>query len=200
MTRRLDADLLTNAEVEALLRTCSRRAPTGIRNRVILALAYRSGLRCSEILDLKLKDVNLEEGTITVQRGKGGRRRVVGLDSGTGELVTRWLDMRKKRRLRSEYLICTLKGEHVDPSYVRHLLPRLASKADIHKRVHLHGLRHRFAVDLVQEGADLVTIQKLLGHTSAATTSIYLSRVGASGAVDFARSRRWNSTRLAGDR
>jgi len=192
--RRLDADLLTNAEVDALLRACSRSAPTGIRNRVILALAYRAGLRCSEVLDLKLKDINLEEGTITVQRGKGGRRRIVGLDSGTGELVSRWVDARKKRRLKSDYLVCTLRGDRIDSSYIRHLLPRLATRAGIQKRVHLHGLRHRFAVDLVQEGADLVTIQKLLGHSSAATTSIYLSRIGASSAVEFARNRTWAPT------
>lgn len=80
----------------------------------------------------------------------------------------------------------------LDTSYIRHLLPRLAKRAGIGKRVHAHGLRHRFAIDLIKEGADLLTVRDLLGHASAATTQTYLSRLGASGAVEFARSRSWN--------
>ena len=115
----------------------------------------------------------------------------MGLDAGTGELVARWIMERKRLGIHGQHLVCTLQGNRIDPSYVRHLLPRLGRRANITKRVHLHGLRHRYAVDLVQDGADLVTVQQLLGHSSAATTSIYLSRVGASQAVEFARSRTW---------
>jgi integrase/recombinase XerD len=189
---KLDADLLTVPEIEALIRACSRRAPTGIRNRAIIALAWRSGLRCAEIIDLKPKDVNLGEGTLVVQHGKGNRRRVVGLDHGSGELIERWIEAKKKRGIRSEYLFSTLAGKRLDASYLRHALPRLAKRAGIEKRVHLHGLRHRAAVDWTRDGADLVTVQRLLGHSSAATTAIYLSRVGASEAVEFARSREWS--------
>ncbi len=189
--RVLDADLLSAQEVEALMRCCSRRAPTGIRNRALLALAWRSGLRCAEVLALAPKDIDLEEGTVTIQRGKGGKRRVVGLDSGTAELIARWLEARKKRRIRGDLLFCTLTGQKIDSSYVRHLLKRLAARAGVTRRVHLHGLRHRYAVDLIKDGADLLTVQRLLGHQSAATTSIYLSRIGASEAVEFARRREW---------
>src|SRR5438874_9498751 len=116
---RLDADLLTTAEVESLMRVCSRRAPTGVRNRLIITLAWRCGLRCSEILDLKLKDVNLTEATLKVQRGKGGRARVVGLDAGTIELIDAWLKMRKKHRISGDYLVPTLHGARLDASYLR---------------------------------------------------------------------------------
>jgi Phage integrase family len=91
LSRRLDADLLTEDEIEALIRACSRRAPTGVRNRAIIALAWRSGLRIGEVLALQVKDVDLDAGTLVVQRGKGDKRRVVGLDAGTAALVSGWL-------------------------------------------------------------------------------------------------------------
>jgi integrase/recombinase XerD len=190
----LDADLLTTAEVEALLRACSSRAATGVRNRALIALLWRTGLRISEALALKPKDVDLSSGLLTVQHGKGDKRRVVGLDAGTAALLERWLERRGKLGLAaSAPVFCTLDGVAVDPSYVRHLLPRLARRAGITKRVHAHGLRHRHAVDLVEEGASLTTVRELLGHSSAATTSRYLTRIGASEAVAFARQRRWEA-------
>jgi site-specific recombinase XerD len=193
-SRRLDADLLTRQEVERLLDCCSRRAPTGIRNRALIAVMWRSGLRLGEALALRPKDVDLEAGHVVVQRGKGGRRRVVGLDAGTAALIERWLLSRKKLGIGSSPpLFCTLQGEQILQSYLRHALPRLARKAGIEKRVHAHGLRHANAVDLVREGAPLTTVQAHLGHQSAATTSIYLSRIGAGEAVAFARQRSWTA-------
>jgi site-specific recombinase XerD len=190
--RKLDADLLTSSEIERLLRACSNRAPTGIRNRALLAVAWRSGLRIGEVLALRPKDVDLDAGTLVVQHGKGDRRRVVGIDAGTGALIVRWIEVRAKRRIRSSApIFCTLAGEQIDQSYVRHLLPRLARKAGIEKRVHAHGLRHAYAVELEREGASLSTIRDLLGHSSASVTDRYLRRLGAGEAVDFARNRTW---------
>ncbi len=181
VTRRLDADLPTHAEMELLLAACSRRAPTGVRNAALIALAWRCGLRSGELVTLNIKDVYLEERRVTVQRGKGGRRRVVGLDAGTAAMLERWLAARRKLHIRpSAPLFCTLAGNGLDTSYLRHLFKRLARKAGVARRIHPHACRHRFAVDLIQEGADLPTVQQLLCHSSAATTSIYLSRIGAS--------------------
>ena len=127
-----------------------------------------------------------------VQRGKGGKRRVVGVDSGTVALVGRWLDMRGRRGVAGATLFCTLAGRPMDQSYVRHLLPRLARKAGVERRVHAHGLRHAFAVDLVRAGAPLYVVRDALGHSSVATTQVYLSRVGAHEAVDAMRNREWS--------
>lgn len=80
----------------------------------------------------------------------------------------------------------------MNQSYVRHLLPRLARKAGIERRVHAHGLRHAFAVDLVRSGAPLYVVRDALGHASVATTNVYLSRVGAHEAVDAMRKREWS--------
>jgi site-specific recombinase XerD len=191
---RLDADLLTGEEVELLMRQCSRRAPTGVRNRALIAVCWRCGLRIGEALALATKDFDPDSGTLIVQRGKGGKRRVVGVDAGTVALVSRWLDVRTKRGLAGRSpLFCTLAGRPMGQSYIRHLLPRLARKAGIERRVHAHGLRHAFAVDLARSGAPLYVVRDALGHASIATTQIYLSRVGAHEAVEAMRNREWNA-------
>jgi Phage integrase family len=92
---------------------------------------------------------------------------------------------------------CTLADERLDQSYVRHLLPRLARRARIEKRVHAHGLRHAYAVELEREGATISTIRDLLGHSSAGVTDRYLRRLGASEAVAFARDRSWTPVNRA---
>jgi site-specific recombinase XerD len=194
--RKLDADLLDSQEVERLVAQCSRRAPTGLRNRALLVLGYRAGLRCQEALDLMVKDIDFDRSVITVRNGKGGRLRRVGMDAGTAAVVQRWLEARAKLHVsRSAPLLCTLRGEPMESSYVRHLMKRLARKAGLEKRAHYHGLRHHMACSLIREGAPLTTVQALLGHSSAATTSIYLSRLGSDEAVEFARERRWEPSR-----
>jgi site-specific recombinase XerD len=191
---KLDADLLPHVEIDQLLRACSKRAPTGRRNRALIALLWRAGLRLGEALSLTPKDVDLQEFVVRIQHGKTGKR-VVGLDSSTAALIEQWQVSRRELKISGRApLFCTLDGGKIDQSYVRHLLPRLAAKAGIERRVHAHGLRHRMAIDLVQEGADLLTVRDLLGHASAATTQTYLSRIGASDAVDFGRQREWSLT------
>jgi integrase/recombinase XerD len=197
MTRRtLAADVITSADAEALLKACSRRAPTGIRNAALIAVLWRCGLRVSEALALLPSDVDLDEGLIRIRRGKGGKARVVGIDAGTAALMTAWVSVRRGLPCTlPSPLFCTLKGGRIDDSYVRRLLPRLAARAGVEKRVHAHGLRHAFALALDREGAPLTTIRDLLGHASAQTTDVYLRRLGASTAVEFARGRHWTPPR-----
>src|SRR5437762_1935564 len=127
--RRLDADLPTRDELQRLIAACSRRAPTGKRNAALIAVAWRCGLRAAELCAVQVKDVDLEEGRLTVQHGKGGKRRTVGVDSGTAALVERWLAARQKLKVgRSAPLFCTLQGGMLDTSYLRHLFPRLCKK------------------------------------------------------------------------
>jgi site-specific recombinase XerD len=190
----LDADLLSGAEVEQLMRQCSRRAPTGVRNRALIAVLWRCGLRLGEALALAPKDLDPDQGTLVVQRGKGGKRRVVGVDAGTAALVGRWLEVRRRRGINGRTLFCSLQGRPMDQSYVRHLLPRLARKAGVERRVHAHALRHAFALGMVREGAPLYVVRDALGHSSVATTQVYLSRVGGHEAVDAMRGREWVPT------
>jgi site-specific recombinase XerD len=190
--RRLPPEPLTEAEVGALLAQCSRRAPTGVRNRALIVLLWRAGLRISEALALKPADLDPDAGTVRVLHGKGNRSRVVGLDPLAFQIVERWVECRQRRGLgRVELLFCTLDGRPLQASYVRQLLPRLARKAGLTKRVHPHGLRHTHAVELRREGVDIAIISKQLGHRSIATTARYLDHVAPFEVVEAMRQREW---------
>jgi len=190
--RTYPAEILTGDEVRALLRACSNRAPTGIRNRALITVLYRGGLRLGEALALMPKDLDPAQGTVTVLHGKGDRRRTIGLDPAAMSLILRWVDRRKglgidgRRRL-----FCTLDGRPLKPSYVRTLLPRLAAKAGVTKRVHAHGLRHTLAFELMMEGVPVPIIQRQLGHASLATTQRYLDHIAPKDVIDTMQRREW---------
>ena len=187
------AEILTPDEVRALIKACSNRAPIGIRNRALLVLLYRGGLRITEALRLHPKDLDRAAGTVTVLRGKGGKRRTIGLDPGAFAVVERWLDARAKRRISGRApLICTLHGKPVASAYVRALMPRLARRAGIEKRVHAHGLRHTHAAELALEGKAMNLIQAQLGHSSLATTSRYLAHIAPAELVKAMQARTWS--------
>jgi site-specific recombinase XerD len=190
--RRYPAEVLTADEVRGLLKACSRRAPTGIRNAAAIAVMYRGGLRLGELLALKPKDVDAKSGSVAILHGKGDRRRAVGLDPTAMALVMRWLDRRKTLGIgpRSP-LFATLDGRPLKPSYLRTLLPRLAQKAGIAKRVHPHGLRHSLAFELMMEGKPVVLIQQTLGHASLSTTARYLSHLAPKDVIEAMRAREW---------
>lgn len=175
--RKFPAEPLTPDEVAALIGGCSARSRTGIRNRALLTLLYRSGLRISEALALKPSDVDLKRHTCRVLHGKGDKATVRGFHPTATDALARWIDTRKALGLRNGPLFCTLDGEPVQAPYVRNLLGRLAAKAGIDKRVHPHGLRHTFADELRAAGMDVVQISKLLGHSSIAVTSRYLDHL-----------------------
>ena len=105
--------------MEALRASCSRRAPTGIRNRALLAVLFRSGLRISEALALYPKDLDPVGGSLRVLHGKGDKARTAPLPTDAADAVDRWLECRKRLRLTGRHpLFCTLKGEALWDSYV----------------------------------------------------------------------------------
>lgn len=184
---------LTSGEIAALLRQCSATAPTGVRNRALITVMYRTGLRISEALDLRPADVNPERGTIRVLHGKGDAARTVGMDDGGMALVQRWMDRRAGLGHRHGPLFCTLQGTPLSDSYVRTMLRRIGAKAGIEKRVHPHGLRHSLAVDMANEGVAMHVIQQQLGHKRLSTTDIYLRGLAAADLAAMARNRPpWN--------
>lgn len=192
-SRKLPPEPLTAYEVRALLNACSNRAPTGIRNKALLVLLYRAGLRLSEALSLLPKDLDREAGVVRVLHGKGDKARVVGLDAGAWAVLERWLDRRKVLGFNGrEPVFCTLKGGAIHTAYIRTLMPRLAIKAGINKRVHAHGLRHTHAFELANEGTPLHVIQQQLGHTSLAVTSRYVSHLAPGEVIAKMRGREWS--------
>ena len=189
---KLPPEPLTTTEVHALLAACSTCAPTGIRNRALLVIMWRAGLRCAEALDLRPKDLDSRRGTVRVLHGKGDKSRTLGLDPEAFAVVDRWLDRRKALDLpRSAPVFCTLQGRRMKPHYVRALCKRLAKRAGIEKRVHPHGLRHTHAYELAEEGAPLHLVQAQLGHSSLAVTNRYVSHLNPAELVERMQRRTW---------
>jgi site-specific recombinase XerD len=129
---------------------------------------------------------------VTVLHGKGDQRRAVGMDPAAFALLERWLDKRRSLGIGARWsLFCTLEGRPIDSSYVRRLLPRLAARAGIEKRVHAHGLRHAHAAELASEGLPVNVVQQQLGHGSLATTDRYLRHIAPRERVAAMRRREW---------
>jgi site-specific recombinase XerD len=169
--------------VAAIIGQCSTRSATGIRDRALLMLLYRSGLRIEEALAVRVSDVNMTQHSIRLLDTKTGEAQTRGYHSGADDALARWLDTRKSLRLRGGPLFCTRAGGPIHAQQVRNLLHRLAGRAGVEKRVHPHGLRHTFAVELDQAGTPLVTISKLLGHSSVVHTRRYLDHLSNAEAV-----------------
>jgi site-specific recombinase XerD len=177
-------------DTTVLVKACSNRATTGVRNRALVVILYRGGLRISEALALAPKDVDRAAGTVTVLHGKGDKRRTIGLDPGAFAVLERWLDRRAKLGINGRALIfCTLQGRPMATAYVRALMPRLARRAGIDKRVHAHGLRHTHAAELAMEGKPVNLIQAQLGHASLAVTSTYLAHIAPAQLIEAMRTR-----------
>ncbi|PCH53996.1 MAG: hypothetical protein COC22_01210 [Flavobacteriaceae bacterium] len=174
-------EVLTDGEVRALIGACSKRADTGIRNKALLGILWRTGIRISEALDLMPYDVDIDRGTVRVRLGKGLKPRTTVLNNlDCVSLLEDWLRVRGQLdgAGKGASLFCTLSGTRVETSYVRHLMPRLAGRVGIDRRVHAHALRHTHAADLAIAGVPVLAIQRQLGHASLSTTSEYLKRVG----------------------
>lgn len=191
--RKFPPEPLTDAEVQQLIKACSNRAPTGIRNRALIVTMYRGGLRVSEALELRPKDLDREAGSIRILNGKGSKARTVGLDPGAFAVIDRWLDKRISLGITGHSpVFCTLAGAVMKTAYVRRLLPRLAGKAGIEKRVHAHGLRHTHAAQLAAEGIPINVISRQLGHSNIGTTSRYLDHIAPQQVLKVMRLRNWN--------
>lgn len=191
--KRLPVEILTPEEVHSLMSACGT-TPIGIRHRALIAVMYRAGLRISEALDLYPKDVDLERGAIRVLSGKGGYARTVGIDQGGIAHLRHWIDLRPRFDLDGRHpLLSALSGGRLTEAYIRRLMPRLAKKARIPKRVHAHGLRHTHAAELRSEGIDIGIISKQLGHRSIATTARYLDHIAPYAVVEAMRGRDWTS-------
>jgi site-specific recombinase XerD len=190
--RKLPVEILTTEEIQALIKACSNRAPTGIRNRALIVTLWRCGLRVSEALALKPKDIDAKAGTIRVLHGKGNKARTVGIDPQALAVIQRWLDRRAELGITARAKVfCTLDGSGIASVYVRNLLRRLGQKSGLEKRVHPHGLRHTHASELRVEGIDIGIISKQVGHANTAVTARYLDHVCPLAVVETMQARTW---------
>ena len=176
---------LEPAEVEKLLAVPNLRSETGLRNRVICQLQWETGMRIAEVLDLRVRDVVVGEKKVTIQKGKGGKTRVVYWRSDElSLLLERW----KKRRPKSEFLFPTIrsaegKGRRIEPRQYRLQFDRYVATAGLPEWTTTHVLRHSFATHFLNCGGNIRTLQIVLGHSSLATTERYLHVTDADVAV-----------------
>lgn len=166
---------LTEKEVEALLITPIIANPLGHRDRTMLELLYATGVRVSELINLKLSQVNLNQGVLRII-GKGDRERLIPL----GDEAQNWLKefieeprMKILSKRQTEYLFPTRRGDRMTRQSFWYIIKRYAKKAGISKKLSPHTVRHAFATHLLNNGADLRVVQLLLGHSDVSTTQIY---------------------------
>jgi site-specific recombinase XerD len=174
-----------------LLRGCGSSA-CGERLRALIVLLWRSGLRISEALSLEERDLDPETGSITVRRGKGGRRRIVGMDPWGWAQLTRWNELRET--LPPGPYFCIINGptcgRPLSASLVRQQLRDLQRRVGVRRRIAPHQLRHCHAVELVREGVPVHILQRQLGHANLAVTTVYLSSVAPEEVLAVAHQRR----------
>jgi len=166
---------LSEDEVESLLHAPNTDEPLGHRDRTMLELLYATGLRVSELINLKQSQVNFNQGVLRIV-GKGDRERLIPL----GEEAQRWLrDFIDGPRMeillerQTDYLFPTRRGDRMTRQAFWHIIKRYAEKAGVRKKMSPHSLRHAFATHLLNRGADLRVVQLLLGHSDLSTTQIY---------------------------
>jgi integrase/recombinase XerD len=165
---------LTVPEVELLLLQPDEADPHGLRDRAMLELIYATGLRVSEIIRLKPRDLNLDEGYV-ICRGKGGKERVVPVGGVAAAVTRRYLEEARPRldRNSSEAIFLTRLGRAFTRQGFWKMLAGHARRAGLGAEISPHVLRHSFATHLLERGADLRSVQLMLGHSQITTTQIY---------------------------
>ncbi|MFN2308895.1 MAG: site-specific tyrosine recombinase XerD [Gammaproteobacteria bacterium] len=166
---------LSEAQVEALLAVPDAGTPLGLRDRAMLEVLYACGLRVSELVGLRLAQLNLRQGVVRVQ-GKGGKERLVPLGEEAQNWLQRYLDTARPELLNArtcEFVFPGRAGEGLTRQAFWYRLRDYARQTGIATRLSPHTLRHAFATHLVNHGADLRVVQLLLGHSDLSTTQIY---------------------------
>ncbi|MFC1811823.1 site-specific tyrosine recombinase XerD [Thermodesulfobacteriota bacterium] len=168
-------DVLSVQEVNHLLKTPDTKKPIGYRDAAMIELLYAAGLRVSELVNLKLQDVNMEAGFVRVL-GKGSKERIVPIGQYAKEKIVGYVTTARPLLLKniiSSYLFVARAGKPMTRQGFWKLLRNYALKAGIKKKITPHSLRHSFASHLLEGGADLRAVQVMLGHVDISTTQIY---------------------------
>ncbi|MBL7197852.1 MAG: site-specific tyrosine recombinase XerD [Candidatus Omnitrophica bacterium] len=168
-------DALSFKEIEKLLSSPDMKKKKGIRDKAILETMYAAGLRVSELTNLKVEDVNLDAGFIRCL-GKGRKERVVPLGRIAAVHIKKYLEKSRQKFLKkkmSKILFLNHSGSRISRIYIWKLIKAYAKQARIKSPIKPHILRHSFATHLLERGADLRSVQEMLGHANISTTQIY---------------------------
>lgn len=168
-------DVLSAMEIEAMIKASQGRGWQQIRDTAILELLYASGMRVSELVDLKVENVNLGMGYIRCT-GKGRKERIIPIGRRAQEAVRRYLNQIRGKLVKSNFtsiLFLSRLHKKISRQSIWKLIKGYARKAKIKKLVKTHTIRHSFATHLLERGADLRSVQEMLGHSDISTTQIY---------------------------
>ena len=165
---------LKDDEINKLFSIPDTSTALGQRNLLIIEMLYATGVRVSELVNIKLKDIDIYNDSIKI-RGKGNKERIVFFGSFCKSALEIYLDEGRKEldKKGSIYLFLNKFGNKLSDRMIRNILDDLILKAGVEKHVHPHMIRHTFATDMLNSGADLMTVKELLGHESINTTRIY---------------------------
>jgi integrase/recombinase XerD len=167
--------VLTVEEVDRLLDAPDLNTKSGIRDKAMLEIMYGCGLRVSELVNLVKKSVNYNERIITLV-GKGAKERSIPIDEYAINFLDQYIvEVRDKipNSLSNNYIFINMRGQRISRQYFFNQVKKYAKEANIEKEISPHTLRHSFATHLLENGANLRTVQRILGHTNAETTQIY---------------------------
>ena len=160
-------------ELEILLNIPDRSTVLGLRDALILELLYSTGIRVSELINIKMKDINRSNKKILIM-GKGSKERYVLYGEVLSKLLDLYLDeSRSKLNKNSEYLILNKNGNKITDRGIRLIISNILKKGSLDFHVSPHTLRHTFATHMLENGADLKSVQELLGHENLSTTQVY---------------------------
>lgn len=168
-------DVLTVEEINAMVAQIDLSSNEGHRNRAIIEMLYGSGLRVSELVNLRLSNMYRQEGYMLIQ-GKGSKQRLVPISPEAEKWFQFWMEDRAHLDIKPQFkdiAFLNRYGRQLTRAMIFTIIKRLTTAAGIHKTVSPHTLRHSFATHLLQNGADLRIIQQLLGHENITTTEIY---------------------------
>lgn len=174
---------LAREEVIAIIKQTSRRGLGGFRDRALIVLLWRCGLRITEALDLRVRDLDLDHMFLRVQHGKGNKYRMVALDETTVKELREWLRLRDMipGLPASAPVFCTISqpapGGRMGAPQFRSKLKILAQRAGVDRDVYPHQFRHTCARDLIEDGLSVLVVQEQLGHEHATTTEHYIGRL-----------------------
>ena len=168
-------DVLTTGEVESLLKVAGTDSPLSLRDRAMLELLYATGLRVSELIALKFKDLQLDVGYL-VAFGKRNKQRIVPIGESARDALKEYLNEGRNRLCKNnqnDFIFLNLSGKNLTRQGFWKMIKRRAVQAGIAKNIMPHTLRHSFATHLLENGADLRSVQAMLGHADISTVQIY---------------------------
>ena len=160
-------------DMEKILNEPDLKTDIGIRNSLILELLYNTGVRVSELVGIQIKDIDQQERKIIIN-GKGNKQRIVLYGNRCQQLLNAYLKIRNNfLKYPNDYLLLGVKGKKINVRVIRTIINDISNRVGINMKISPHTFRHTFATHMLNEGADLRSVQELLGHENLSTTTIY---------------------------